>query len=130
MRTIVAALILASLPGFAAPNKATDANIRLKHASRKSATQYGWIYVHLEGSPADIGYQHGYLLAQEIADAQRAIQAVLTHNNKDWEFFRKAAQNVLWPHVEAEYRAELQGIVEGLNAKGVKLDLWDMVAMN
>ena len=29
----------------------------------------GWIYVHLEGAPHDIGYQHGYLLAPEIADA-------------------------------------------------------------
>ena len=29
----------------------------------------GWIYVHLEGAPYDIGYQHGYLLAPEIADA-------------------------------------------------------------
>jgi hypothetical protein len=28
----------------------------------------GWIYVHLEGSPHDIGYQHGFLLANEIAD--------------------------------------------------------------
>src|SRR5580704_3565902 len=23
----------------------------------------GWIYVHLEGAPHDIGYQHGFLLA-------------------------------------------------------------------
>ena len=23
----------------------------------------GWIYVHLEGDPATIGFQHGYLLA-------------------------------------------------------------------
>src|SRR5436305_8354927 len=28
----------------------------------------GWTYVHLEGSPAEIGYQHGYLLAPEIQD--------------------------------------------------------------
>ncbi len=30
--------------------------------------QGGWTYVHLEGTPAEIGYQHGYLLAPEIAD--------------------------------------------------------------
>src|ERR1700722_15748772 len=28
----------------------------------------GWIYVHLEGSPHNVGVQHGYLLAPEIAD--------------------------------------------------------------
>ena len=29
----------------------------------------GWIYVHLEGAPEEIGFQHGYLLANEIGDA-------------------------------------------------------------
>ena len=32
----------------------------------------GWIYVHLEGSPEQIGYQHGYLLADEIGEIGRA----------------------------------------------------------
>jgi Phospholipase B len=131
MRTILAGLALASVLAFAAPAKAPDANAaRMKKAFRKSTTQYGWIFVHLEGSPSDIGYQHGYLLSSEIADAERAIKLTMTHDNKDWQFFRNAAQNVLWPHVEAEYRAELQGIVDGLTAKGVQLDLWDVVTMN
>jgi len=33
----------------------------------------GWIFVHLEGSPATIGYQHGYLLANEILDLRGAL---------------------------------------------------------
>ena len=28
----------------------------------------GWSYVHLEGTPEQIGFQHGYLLAPEIKD--------------------------------------------------------------
>src|ERR1700751_3329831 len=73
----------------------------------------GWIYVHLEGSPGDIGYQHGYLLAPEIEDAVQAVRLTDTHNTKrEWEFFRKTAREVLWPHVEAEYQQELQGIVD------------------
>src|SRR5256886_9086157 len=39
---------------------------RLKSASRFE--QGGWIYVHLEGDPGTVGYQHGYLLAPEIED--------------------------------------------------------------
>ena len=39
----------------------------------------GWIYVHLEGSPHDIGFQHGYLLADEIADAFSAVNLEMTH---------------------------------------------------
>ena len=102
----------------------------MKKSFRKPQ-QNGWIYVHLEGSPAEIGYQHGYLLAAEIEDAQKTIALGLTHDSKkDWAFFRKAAEKVLWPHIEPEYREELKGIVEGLKAKNVKLDIWDVVALN
>ncbi len=114
--------------GFASREPQTDA--RLKHASRR-AEQNGWIWVHLEGSPADIGYQHGYLLAPEIRDTLQTVSLEMNHDEKkDWQFFRERAQNMLWPHVEAEYRAELQGIADGAAAHGVKLDLWDVVALN
>ncbi len=91
----------------------------------------GWIYVHLEGSPHDIGYQHGFLLATEIADGFAAASLEMTHNsNRDWDFFRRAAREMLWPKIDVEYQAELQGIVEGLRARQVKLDLYDVVALN
>ena len=91
----------------------------------------GWIQVHLEGAPADIGFQHGYLLAAEIKDNFKAISVEMAHDeNKDWEFFRKAAREVFWPHVEQEYRDEITGIVDGLNARGIRLDAWDIVALN
>ncbi|MFZ0416072.1 MAG: C45 family peptidase, partial [Candidatus Acidiferrales bacterium] len=91
----------------------------------------GWTYVHLQGSPDQIGYQHGYLLAPEIKDAFAAVKLEDTHKTKhNWNFFRDAAQNMLWPHIDAEYQAELKGIVAGLNARGVKMDLDDVVALN
>jgi len=47
--------------------------------------QAGWTYVHLEGSPSDVGFQHGYLLAPEIADAFEAIKMFDTHQTqRDW----------------------------------------------
>src|ERR1041384_8840133 len=103
---------------------------RLKKASR-AAEHAGWIPVHLEGSPAEIGFQHGYLLASEIAENFRAISTEMTQEEKkDWAFFRKTAQEIFWPHVEQDYRDELNGIVEGLKARGNKLDIWDIVALN
>ncbi|MBZ5629929.1 MAG: peptidase C45 [Acidobacteriia bacterium] len=91
----------------------------------------GWTYVHLEGPPAEIGYQHGYLLAPEIADAFQAVKLEDTHNSKrDWEFFRATAREVLWPRIEAEYQRELQGIADGLKARSVAMDLYDVVALN
>ena len=115
---------------LALASREPQADSRLKHASRH-AEQNGWIWVHLEGSPADIGYQHGYLLAPEIRDTLETVSLEMSHDEKkDWQFFRDKAQNMLWPHVEAEYRAELQGIADGAVAHGVKLDLWDVVALN
>jgi hypothetical protein len=91
----------------------------------------GWIYVHLEGSPDRVGYQHGYLLAPEIEDLLRVSGPFLEHETKrDWNFYRKASEEILWPKIDAEFQSEIDGIVEGANAHGVKADRWDIVALN
>jgi hypothetical protein len=103
---------------------------RLKTAGREPERS-GWVVVHLEGTPAEIGFQHGYLLAPEIQDNFKAISTEMMHDEKkDWTFFRNTAREILWPHVEQEYREEIQGMVEGLKAHAGKLDLWDLVALN
>jgi phospholipase B-like protein len=110
------------------------AGSRLEKAYRFQ--QGGWTYVHLEGSPSDIGFQHGYLLAPEIADALDTIKLFDTHQTqRDWEFFRKTAREMLWPHIDPEYQQELQGIADGVKAHGVNLhgvdlDVYDIVALN
>src|SRR5207245_1217254 len=48
----------------AARERAAANNPRLKGSWRFE--EGGWIYVHLEGEPGAMGYQHGYLLAPEI----------------------------------------------------------------
>ena len=106
-----------------------SSDARLQKAYRFQ--QGGWTYVHLEGSPPDVGYQHGYLLAPEIQDAFEAIKLFDTHQSqRDWEFFRTTARQMLWPHIDAEYQQELQGIADGVKAHGVDLDVWDIVALN
>jgi len=91
----------------------------------------GWTYVHLEGSPHDLGVQNGYLLAPEIADFFAVVRLEMTHDTqRNWDFFRRAAREMLWPKIDGEYEQELQGIADGLNEHGVKLDIWDVVAMN
>ena len=103
---------------------------RLAGAFRRPA-ENGWTYVHLAGTPSAIGFQHGYLLAHEIDDALQVEKLALTHdNNKDWKFFRDAAKSMMWPHIEGEYRQELEAITEGATAAGDKLDIWDVVALN
>ncbi len=91
----------------------------------------GWIYVHLEGSPEQIGYQHGKLLAKEIEDLLRVTKPFLQHETKrDWAFYRKASQEIMWPKIDPEYQREMDGIVKGVNDSGVKADRWDIVALN
>jgi hypothetical protein len=91
----------------------------------------GWIFVHLEGEPARLGYQHGYHLAPEAADLLRVLPPFLQQTTrKDWAFYRDAAERILWPKIEPEYQQELDGIVAGLAARGVKADRWDLVALN
>jgi hypothetical protein len=91
----------------------------------------GWTYVHLEGSPAQIGFQHGRLLAAEIEDLAGVIKLENTHSTKrDWEFFRQASRTILWPHIDQEYQQELEGVARGVQSLGVKLDVWDIVALN
>lgn len=125
--TLVVCLSTLPFPLSAAPENPAAI---LRKAFRKPPQQ-GWIQVHLEGTPAEIGYQHGNLLAREIAELQKVIALELERDTKkDWKFFRIAAEEVLWPKVEPEYRDELQGIVDGLLSRGVKLDIWDVVALN
>jgi hypothetical protein len=127
--SVLSAVLLLGL-AFTLISREPAPNPRLKKGGRLPE-HAGWIQVHLEGSPADIGFQHGYLLAPEIHDNFKAISVEMTHEEKkDWEFFRKAAREVFWPHIEPEYREELTGIVDGLAAHGVKMDVWDIVAMN
>ena len=105
------------------------ADSRLAGSAR--GAQEGWITIRLEGPPGQIGYQHGYLLAREIEDALAVTKLSLTHDStRDWDFFRMAAREVLWPRIEDEYREELQGIAAGLSAQGVRADLWDVVVLN
>src|SRR5260370_11878202 len=96
-----------------ARERAPAGDPRLKGGSRFE--EGGWIYVHLEGDPEAIGYQHGYLLAPEIEDAFAASGAAMSHSTeRDWAFFRKAAREMLWPKIDGEYQQELQGNAAGM----------------
>jgi len=93
----------------------------------------GWIYVHLEGTPSAIGYQHGYLLAGEIADLRNALSMLNEkQTGKNWDFYRDESLKMFWKNVPDEYRNEIDGIVAGVNAKlgKVTVDRKDIVAMN
>ncbi len=115
--------------GFAQWKPTVSEDDRLKGSYRFERN--GWIYVHLEGAPEQIGYQHGKLLARETEDLLRVLKPLLMHETKrDWEFYRKAAREILWPKIDSEFQREIDGLVKGLNDSGVNADRWDIVALN
>src|SRR6266540_1928011 len=112
-RVAVSLMIAASL--LLLPNlQRTAAQTEVKADALAKATRTergGWIYLHLEGTPDEIGYQHGWLLAREIEDALRVfkkyLQRVTAH---DWAFYRNAAHEMFWSKIGDEYQQEIQGI--------------------
>jgi len=118
-----------SVPVGAAAKAVDSSDARLTGSYKFN--EGGWTYVHLQGTPEQVGFQHGYLLAREIEDNVGVYRVTAPHADKrPWSFFRDAGKNVLWPHLDAEYQEELKGIAAGLAADGSKLDLWDVVALN
>lgn len=125
---ILASLLLAGTIVLASRTSPTDP--RLKNSFRRPERN-GWVYVHLEGKPSEVGFQHGYWLEPEIERGFRDQVLLAEHDSKrPWAFFRETAEKVLWPHIETEYREELEGIADGVRARGGKLDIWDIVAHN
>jgi hypothetical protein len=134
LRVVVAFLVSASVfGGRAAPaaNPVAAADGRMTSGAGYRFERGGWTYVHLQGAPSEIGYQHGRLLAAEIEGMFQVLKLESEHStHRNWEFFRQAGRQMFWPHIEPEYREELEGIAKGVQSEGVKLDVWDIVAMN
>ena len=50
-------------------------------------------------------------------------------SKRDWNFYRQSAEKMLWTRTEPEYQREIDGIVAGLSARGVKADRGDLLAL-
>ncbi len=113
------------------------------NSSYQNACRYnvgGYIYVHIEGGPYQRGYQHGYLLYAEIIDMMYRWSNII-HNcpvimkylpidvNSSkyenlsyawWNSCKKNAMKIFWNAYPEEYKMEIKGIADGVNARGVK----------
>jgi len=97
----------------------------------------GWVYIHIEGEPYERGYQYGYLASAEIIEMiQRWSQ--LGHNvklmklfiiknlpkNYDklseqwWNICRSKAMKTFLNQVPEEYKQEMEGMTDGIKARG------------
>ena len=91
----------------------------------------GWIYLHLEGEAKDRGFQHGYLLAAEIADALQTCRINWQQESAlPWSWLVERAASMFIPRLDPENLAELDGIVEGMTAAGHQTSRQEIVAYN
>lgn len=142
MKTLLTLIAAACLVGMAfaepakQPNKKVlsfglndEQNQWLAKANRHEKA--GWIYLHIEGGPRERGFQHGYLLAKEIAECLRVRRAIWQHNTSmEWADLLRETARFMTPFIDAENREELLGIVDGLGGAGVAATLDDLVAYN
>jgi len=91
----------------------------------------GWVFLHIEGSPYEMGFQHGYLVAPELKEILRSMKFLtLEETGMDWEFFVNASQDVILPYVDQEYLEEMKGIAAGAQARGVNMSWQEVLTWN
>jgi hypothetical protein len=91
----------------------------------------GWVYLHIEGAPRERGFQHGYLLAAEIARGIKAARTQWEYQSAmSWGWLRDKGTALFAPKIDRESLAELDGIVEGLRAAGVSSSRAELITYN
>lgn len=91
----------------------------------------GWIYLRVKGAPFERGFQHGYLVAKEWAEAQRVYQA-MTYQcyGLEYSFFQDHAVQMHQDKIPEEIAEEMKGIAAGLTAAGVPATFEDIIGWN
>src|SRR5262245_10474355 len=106
-----------------------------RHGPAYRYPQAGWIVLHIEGEPYERGYQHGRLMAPEIAAYLRCSAALRGHKApaEAWNNTRLLVNALFLRRYDKEYLEEMKGIADGAAAAGAKfegrpVDLVDVVA--
>jgi hypothetical protein len=99
--------------------------------------QAGWTVLHIEGKPYDRGYQHGRLLAAEIAGHIRALSVMQskTAPADAWNMTRTLVGATCLRKFDREFLEEMKGIADGATAGGATvgdrpIDLTDVAGIN
>lgn len=97
----------------------------------------GWINLHIEGEPYDIGLQHGHLLAPEIVNYMEALASFYNPKNPNdaWLVKRNLVKSLFLKGFTSEQLEEMNGIAQGANDVGARfndhrLDVVDIALLN
>jgi hypothetical protein len=108
-----------------------------RYAAGYRYPQAGWIVLHIEGEPYERGYQHGRLMAPEIAAFVRsfAVEQSPTSPADGWKLTRTLTNALFLRRYDREYLEEMKGIADGAAAAGARfdgrpIDLIDVAGLN
>jgi hypothetical protein len=132
-RILILALVLAcgwpALRPQTAPTLTPQQKSWLAKAERHEKN--GWIYLHIEGGPQERGFQHGFLLAKDIAEGLRIQRKVWEYQSAlEWRWLVGKAAGMFKGKIDAENAAEIDGIIEGMTAAGIPMGRDDLIAYN
>jgi hypothetical protein len=87
-------------------------------------SQSGWTVLHIEGGPYERGYQHGRLLASEIAAHVRCYSQVMNYKTptETWKTVRMFTNALFLRKFDQETLEEMKGIADGAAAAGAQFD--------
>src|SRR5438067_1841609 len=95
-----------------------------KHEAAYRYTQAGWVVLHIEGDPYPRGYQHGKLLAAEIA--KYVVTLSRERNAKDptegWRTVRTLTDALFLRKLDKEFLEEMKGIADGAAEAGAMVE--------
>ncbi len=107
----------------------TKEKLWLSKAKRKDIN--GWIYLSISGEAYERGFQHGYLLSNEIAGALRVIKYLIAFDTgSSFDFFMKNAIELFPKHIDKEFLDEMHGIAEGSTKAGCKVSFEEILTWN
>jgi len=93
--------------------------------------------LHIEGTPYDMGYQHGFLLADDILENFGPVMVVAavwrgktTDVSKVWDSILLPEAKIHEQFIPPEQKDELKGIADGLAASGSPLTYEDILVWN
>jgi hypothetical protein len=91
----------------------------------------GWTYLHIEGDPYERGFQHGYLMAPELAEIMEMLEyTTFQDTGKAWGYFVEQAERIFMPNAEEEYIEEMKGIADGATQAGTEMTWQEVLAWN
>lgn len=117
--------------------KTLDPTAVLRYGAGYRYPQDGWTVLHIEGKPYDRGYQHGRLMAPEIADYVSTLATARSSKEpaRGWSDHRTLINALFLRKFDRESLEEMKGIAEGASNAGAtfdgrELDLVDIAAVN